>query len=165
MIVAGTGHRPDKLGGYSDEAYNKLKKIANIALWNIGLNLSKDAEYKVISGMALGWDQALCEAAIELNIPVIAAVPFKGQEDAWFKASKDKYQDLLSKCSEIVIVSDGKYSADKMQIRNIWMVDHCDILLALWNGTKGGTKNCLDYAKTKLSEDKIINLYSEWSKL
>jgi hypothetical protein len=28
MIIAGTGHRPDKLGGYGDEVFNKLVSLA-----------------------------------------------------------------------------------------------------------------------------------------
>lgn len=34
-----------------------------------------------------------------------------------------------------------------MQKRNEWMVDRIDELLAIYNGTPGGTKNCIDYAK------------------
>jgi uncharacterized phage-like protein YoqJ len=33
-----------------------------------------------------------------------------------------------------------------MQDRNKWMVDHCDALVAIWNGTSGGTANCVKYA-------------------
>jgi uncharacterized phage-like protein YoqJ len=35
-----------------------------------------------------------------------------------------------------------------MQIRNEWMVDRCDKLIAVWDGSKGGTGNCVDYAKS-----------------
>jgi uncharacterized phage-like protein YoqJ len=34
-----------------------------------------------------------------------------------------------------------------MQDRNIWMVDHCDALIAVWDGTSGGTANCVRYAQ------------------
>jgi hypothetical protein len=67
LIVAGTGHRPDKLGGYSDDAFNLLVKIAKH--W---LEMNKPT--RVISGMALGWDQALATAAVEVDIPFVAAV-------------------------------------------------------------------------------------------
>ncbi len=157
MKIAGTGHRPNKLGGYSDQAFDKLYDIA----WGY---LSTNIQFinQVISGMALGWDQALAKAAIDLNISTIAAIPFKGQEIMWQKPSIKLYNDLLEKCSEIVIVSEGKYSPHKMHLRNEWMVDNCDILLAMWNGDKfGGTYNCISYAKKKLDSDNIINLYSE----
>lgn len=41
----------------------------------------------------------------------------------------------------------GVYNAKKLQIRNKYMVDKSDILLAIWNGDKSGTKNCIDYAE------------------
>ena len=46
-----------------------------------------------------------------------------------------------------------------MQERNIFMVDRADEILAVWNGTSGGTKNCIDYAK---KQNKIItNIYNK----
>ncbi len=36
-----------------------------------------------------------------------------------------------------------------MQVRNEYMVDRADLVLALWNGTPGGTGNCVRYARTR----------------
>ena len=55
-IVAGSGHRPSKLGGYSEQIHEKLVALA------IGW-LKKNEPSCVLSGMALGWDTALAEAA------------------------------------------------------------------------------------------------------
>ena len=33
-----------------------------------------------------------------------------------------------------------------MQLRNQYMVDQADYIVAAWDGTKGGTGNCVDYA-------------------
>ena len=141
MIVAGTGHRPNKLGGYTRDAQTRLFNTAIKSLEHL-------QPTKLISGMALGWDQALARACVELNIPFIAAVPFAGQETVWPAASQRAYRELCEAASDFVIVSPGGYSAAKMQIRNEWMVDHCDRVLALWDGSPGGTRNCVDYAKT-----------------
>ena len=147
IIKAGTGHRPDKLGGYSDAIFNKLVGVAKLAI--------KDAD-KVISGMALGWDLAIAQAAIDLDIPFIAAVPFKGQECKWPKQTQLKYQEILSKAEKVVYVCEGGYAPYKMQERNKWMVDNSDILVALWNGTPGGTANCISYAE---KQNKVIENY------
>ena len=141
MIVAGTGHRPNKLGGYTRDARTRLFNTAIKSLEHL-------QPTKLISGMALGWDQALARACVELNIPFIAAVPFAGQETVWPAASQRAYHELCEAASDFIIVSPGGYSAAKMQIRNEWMVDHCDRVLALWDGSPGGTRNCVDYAKT-----------------
>lgn len=138
MIFAGTGHRPNKLGGYSVEVNQKLLALA--------LN-NLEGCTKVISGMALGWDQALAHAARMKGIPFIAAVPFFGQESAWPQASQDSYHQLLKAADDVVYVCDKGYAPWKMQIRNEWMVDHCDTVLALWDGSPGGTGNCMKYAQ------------------
>ena len=57
MNVAGTGHRPNKLGGYDDDIYQRLVTLAMTYL-------EETRPKRVISGMALGWDQALAEAAV-----------------------------------------------------------------------------------------------------
>ena len=40
------------------------------------------------------------------------------------------------------------------------MVDRSDSIVALWNGTSGGTKNCIDYAEKKGKP--IINLWERF---
>ena len=141
MIVAFTGHRPDKLGGYilPNPTYSYVCQEIEKALLEI-------KPEKVISGMALGVDQWAANIAHKLGIPFIAAIPFAGQERMWPAASKSIYNKLIKLASEVVIVCDGGYSPAKMQIRNEWMVDRCDQLIAVWDGTKGGTGNCVEYA-------------------
>lgn len=141
MIVAFTGHRPDKLGGYKlpNPTYSYVCQRIEQAL----LELKPDT---VISGMALGVDQWAANIAHKLGIPFIAAVPFIGQEKMWPAASQSIYNKLIKLASEVVIVSPGGYSAAKMQFRNEWMVDRSNQVIAIWDGTNGGTGNCVAYA-------------------
>lgn len=156
--IVGTGHRPDKLPGkYSETTYNAIKVITKKVLEVYEPNM-------IISGMALGFDQALCEVAQDLKIPVIAAVPFKGQEKFWPKESKEKYFSLLEECQQIIYVSEPGYSATKMQKRNQWMVDQLadkekDFVLSLWNkeDVNCGTAHTLYY-----SIGKGINVKNIW---
>lgn len=143
MIVAGTGHRPSKLGGYDVKVDLTLKGVAHGALERLNATV-------VISGMALGWDMAIAEAAILINIPLRAYLPFVGQESIWPKESQKRYNRILAKAQSIVICSKEGYAGWKMSKRNQAMVDDCEALLALWNGdTFGGTYNCVKYALRK----------------
>lgn len=152
MILTVTGHRPDKLGGY--QIMPLLTKFAVNRLQYYQPD-------KVISGMALGWDMAIASAAIMLEIPLIAAVPFKGLESKWPERSQIYYRRLLASASKVKIVSKGKYEPWKMQKRNEWMVDEGDLLLALWDGSKGGTANCIEYAEDRIE---IKNCWNTWMK-
>lgn len=155
MRICGTGHRPDKLGGYTKQAAQRLRRIATA--W-----IEENKPDAVVSGMALGWDTALAKAAIISGVPLIAAVPFKGQESRWPAESQDTFNKLLSVAKEIVYVSDGGYAAWKMQVRNRWMVDNTDAVLALYNGDlSGGTYNCVTYASEK--QKQIFNLWGQYA--
>lgn len=154
MIFAATGHRPNKLGGYGNEAYQQLKYLAQCCF--VG-----ERPTKVISGMALGWDQAWADAALGEGIPLIAAIPFVGQENIWPEESKKRYRALLDKAEKVEVVCSGGYAAWKMQERNEWMVDNCDRLVALWDGSSGGTANCVKYAE-KVGKP-IANLWPAFS--
>ena len=142
MIICGTGHRPNKLGGYSSEIFEKIKQLAINSLEN----MKPEA---VISGMAQGWDQALAVASLDLEIPLIAAIPFSGQHLRWTPETQEIYLRIVDRCHSVVIISEGTYRPSMMQIRNEWMVDHSDLVLALWDGSTGGTGNCIRYAKQK----------------
>lgn len=153
MIICGTGHRPDKLGGYGDDASLRLRLLARD--WIMAYKPTK-----VISGMALGWDQALAWGAYDNNVPFVAAIPFAGQESRWPESSRRYFADLLGLASETVIVCEGGYAPWKMQERNKWMVDNSDQVLALWNGSDGGTANCVRYAQN--AGKPVINLWEAY---
>lgn len=153
-IYAATGHRPNKLGGYGEHVYKRLTSLAERFL-------GEQQPDKVISGMALGWDMAWANAAWHLGIPFIAAAPFKGQESRWPEESQIRYKALLAVATEVIIVCDGEYAAWKMQKRNEWMVDKADGMVALWDGSTGGTGNCVRYAE-KVGKP-IVNLWDRWN--
>jgi uncharacterized phage-like protein YoqJ len=151
-IVVATGHRPQKCGGFSEAARMQLKHIA--LEW-----LSAMKPRCAVSGMALGWDTAIVEACLHLGLPYVACIPFRGQESQWPSSSRMTYCDYLLKAANVIICSPGEYSAHKMQIRNERMIDMAlqygpglnnSILLALWDGTSGGTENCILYARTRI---------------
>ena len=154
-IISGTGHRPGVYFDHSQETEDKLIKLTEKTLLELGAT-------KVFSGMAIGFDTALAQAAVNLGIPLVAVVPFVGQENVWPQESQDKYKLLISKASEVIVVSLGGYAAYKMQVGNQYLVDNCEILVALFNNKEmsGGTFNCVEYAiKTKRQ---IRNIWKEF---
>lgn len=143
MILAGTGHRPEKLGGYFPNPLQEWVKA------RIRETLTRLKPERCISGMAVGFDQWLAEACIDQGVPFIAAVPFAGQESTWPWPAKENYRRLLCAAARVVIVTDGGYEAWKMGTRNVWMVEQSSHLLACWDGTEGGTANCFRSAEQR----------------
>lgn len=151
MKLAFTGHRPAGivrgLGLPSNLAYSAtirelLEDIAHQAIEHTGAS-------RVISGGALGVDQAAAEAALLAGIPLSMYLPFEGFDQKWPKSSRQMLANLIDQADEVRYISDPGYASSKLQRRNEAMVDGCDRLAAVWSGSAGGTANCLQYARTK----------------
>ena len=168
MNISFTGHRPNNknMGGYD---WNSIKneKIRKAIFRDIVylINDSEDKEFRFITGGALGVDQFAFNVVdnitfhTALNIINELAIPFKDQPNAWFKQEdKDRYSYQVSKADVVTYVDEtdgyikmttpqGRYNPYKLQIRNEYMVDNADVVIAVWDGSKGGTCNCVNYAK------------------
>jgi len=141
VIIAITGHRPPKCGNY--EGTNPLACWVKTEIRKALLELQPTA---LITGMAIGVDQWTAAICIKLAIPFVAAVPFVGQERQWPALARDEYALMLHLAKEVVVVCEGGYERWKMQARNEWSVDHSDKLLAVFDGSQGGTANTVNYA-------------------
>jgi uncharacterized phage-like protein YoqJ len=141
MIVGVTGHRPDKIGGW-DPLHPDVERVRTV-LRNALIKLWPE---QLITGMALGVDQWAAQAAIELGIPFVAALPCDDMEAPWPLPSQERFRNLLPKARQIVVVSPGPFKHWKLQRRNEWVVDNCERLLSVHDGSLGGTYNCLEYA-------------------
>lgn len=136
MIVAFTGHRPERIEGRVNEVYSAIQSF-----------LMETNPSLVISGMAGGVDQLAAGWARALNIPWIAAIPFPGQHLRWPTKHQVIYEKLLESAQRIEIISES-YDRAVYQRRDEWMVDNCDLLAAVWDGEKrGGTYNTIRYAE------------------
>lgn len=159
-IFSFTGHRPPKLGGY-DDAVN-LCSATKILLRQL---LLAEKPERCNVGMALGFDQWVAAVCIELDIPFKAYIPFRGYQSRWPVTSQQKYDALLDHAAEIDHLHSTSganmgITAMYMQERNIKMVDHSGRLIALWDGTSGGTKNCVTYGRrVKKYNDETDNLW------
>lgn len=145
LVWSFTGHRPDKIG---NDVAGLYPHAMAIRLWFrdlIKLWTPKEAYV----GMAMGVDTWAAEECIRADIPYVASIPFEGFDKAWPAASRNHLQWLLLRAKEIVIVSTGTYRPYFYQQRNQFMVDNSQQLIAVWNGTKGGTWNCINYARRK----------------
>lgn len=150
--IAITGHRPDNLG--NDYTFTS-DLMGHIRRRLMALIVSRKPDF-MISGMALGIDTLWAMLAIENKIPLIAAIPFEQQDSQWANRSRSLYHQLLGKAYAVVNVSGQVwYKPEYMPLRNKWMVDHCSHLVAVFDGSIGGTYNCVKYAKTRLRPEQI----------
>jgi len=171
IVTCVTGHRPNKLFGYnidSDKYKNIRICMSEVILKIIIANLSftRPYEFRFINGGALGIDMIFAEETIKYrNSPIMSfircecAIPCLDQEKNWNKSDQERYHNILNKMDRKTILYNGKYpGAWCMQKRNEYMIDKSDYVLAFYDGvSSGGTKNAVDYAKSKNKEIICIN--------
>lgn len=145
--IAVTGHRPNKMYGYdlSNERWGLLKEKFKQIL------VEQNCD-EAITGMALGVDTVFALAVLELkdegyDIKLHCAIPCRNHSCKWPKESVDLYNRILERADTVTLVSDEDYKPYLMQKRNEYMVDETDKLVAVWDGSTGGTGNCVNYAK------------------
>ncbi len=150
MIVAGTGHRPEKC-----EAEDIVRTKARVKLQYPNKAGIKATTF--ICGMAAGLDLWAGDEARLLGLEVIAARPWTGHKPR--KEDAELYDRIINAASRVVnVVDQVNYpGAWCYQKRNEWMVDNSDAVMAYWDGTEdGGTWNCIKYARGKKP---ISNIY------
>jgi uncharacterized phage-like protein YoqJ len=146
-VACFTGHRPDVLGGYDKEAPKNVE-VRNFLREHVQ-RLKGDGYTTFISGGALGVDQWAADVVLEdPELELVVALPFKDYGNNWPPESQVILKDQCSKAKRIHIVCEGDYSPHKNHLRNQWMVDNCNLVIAVWNGfPKGGTASCVRYAQ------------------
>lgn len=144
-----SGHRPDKLpGGYAGGVAAAPLRTALVKA--IGRAV-EDGYDTFLCGMALGADTWAAEEVLRLRdagapIRLIGALPCPEQDSRWPAASRRRYRELTARLDEVYTACET-YTPYCMNLRNRWMADHASRLIAVFNGSPGGTKNTVEYAE------------------
>ena len=130
MKVAITGHRPGRIAGHEQDIKEWIKKYLT------GVDCTE-----AYSGMAMGTDQIFARVVEDMNIPLICCYPYRRN------SFHPVEQDINAKAKDVRFISE-QYSKKAYWIRDKYMVDNCDVLLAVFDGKKeGGTWITVDYAQ------------------
>lgn len=145
-----TGHRPEKLTENQEFIMAGLRKAI--------LNAIDNGYTNFITGMAYGVDIWAAEIVLSLKathqLRLICAIPNPTFENICNEDWKKRYRQVLAQADEVNYIL-PHYTSYCLQKRNKWMVEHSSLIIAVYNGSKGGTKNTIDYA-TK-NNIKVIN--------
>lgn len=145
-----SGYRPSKLpwGNNEDdprciELRDKLRDVL-AAVYGAGVR-------HFICGMALGSDLLFCREVIELrnyrdDVTLEAAIPCETQCINWSEKDRNIYYKLVSQC-DVETLLQTAYTEDCMIKRNRYMVNCSSVLIAVFDGSFGGTMQTVGYAK------------------
>lgn len=154
-----TGHRPQKLPwGFKESGlrYALTKEDTTQAIEEA----IKNGKKHFITGMALGFDMMCAEIVLTFkrkypDITLECAIPCKGQEKVWHKDQQIRYHNILKQADKVRCVFDH-YVDGCMQERNKYMVESSSLIIALFDGNVGGTKQTIEYAKKQGKQVVIV---------
>lgn len=161
-ICCCTGHRPQKFpfeyGGKRKEYLTYLKELEN----KIISAVTENGVTCFISGMALGVDLDFAQIVLKYrkkySLTLECAVPCHNQTLKWDQKEISRYDRILKKADSVTLVSE-RYTPECMLKRNRYMVDKSDLVIAVFNGVKGGgTWYTINYAKRQNKTIEVINL-------
>ena len=149
MIIGVTGHRD------AGQKPGELEQFARLFV----ARAIREGVSEIITGMALGWDLAVAEAADWAGVPFLAAIPFPTQAARWSDEDQRRYYAACELTSRTIIVSSVPGTAAYLK-RDRWIVDHCAELWALDSGRRSGSHTTVLYAEG--IGRKVVPLWSDW---
>ena len=157
LLGGGSVHAPLRVGATGHRALEETverwvgSELDGLFSHLVGLSAGSKRPRAVCS-LALGADQLFAEVALRHGVSVDVVLPFTGfTEDFREGPERGAYERLLSKADSATCLpwsgrSNGAYLAG-----GLWVVDHCDLLIAIWNGEKaagvGGTGDVVVYCR------------------
>lgn len=148
-----TGHRPEKCKGTEADIRKQLNDEIRKAI-NDGFSF-------FITGMAPGVDTWAAEEVLKIKaeitgIELICAVPFEGVEKNRTPELQSRFREILNKADNITYIC-PKYTRWCFHARDEWMVNLAARVIAVFNGTHGGTEFTINYAKKNNRDLVLIN--------
>ena len=145
-----TGYRAAKLPwGYNETDPDCVTLKAVIA---DAVEAAYEAGFRhFICGMATGIDTYFGEAVAALRderpeITLEAAAPFRGHAESLPRSQQERCARLLAACDTVTVLSEERTRRCMME-RNRYMVDRSSLVIAVYDGKRGGTYNTVRYAE------------------
>ncbi len=147
-----TGHRPQVLPWRFQERDPRCQDL-KLRLNQAILQAVQERQVcRFLSGMALGVDIWAAEAVLALSsqYPVVldCVLPCRDQAVRWRPEDQRRYREILTRCHQVICLQE-RYTPDCFDLRNRYMVDHSDLMIAVWNGSPSGTGKTIAYARSK----------------
>lgn len=153
MTISFTGHRPEKISGWSHTPAEVEQTIRRAVAEEVVRLCSECGAELFVSGMAPGFDlwaaDEVCRLREQGTIPpqtrLVAAIPYPRFKHSFGKEHHALYDKIVEQADEVVYVSEH-YHKGCYSMRNDYLVERADLMLAYYEGGEGGTRYTLRQA-------------------
>lgn len=156
-----SGHRPEKLPDKGDINSNAVRAVMSIINMEI-INSISEGYTRFITGMSRGVDLWAGEMVAELKcqgqqLELIAALPYPDFTANFTGKSGWAAGHILANADKVYTISPA-YDKDCMRLRNKYMVDNSDKLVAVYCDSRSGTGQTIRLAEKAGIGVRIIRL-------
>jgi len=175
-----TGHRVLK---DQDSIVRRIREVLNSKIYDLfDIDVTKEKgkssiAFTILSPLAEGADRLVaCEVLKFPDSTIEVVLPFTKEEylkDFETEESKREFEELYRKAREVIVLNDhhlkevsstinpAEARKKAYEIVGHHVVNHCDVLIALWDGRpsrgRGGTAEIVAYAREKKCPMLIIS--------
>lgn len=144
-----TGHRPEKLPWRENEGDPRCLALKARLAEAVEQAYEQGVRH-FLCGMARGADFYFCEAVLALrqrhgSVTLEAVIPCEEQAARWGERDRERYFALVARCDRETVIQ-RHYDRGCMLRRNRYLVDHAEMLIAVYDGMLGGTMYTIAYA-------------------
>ncbi|MGM9641016.1 MAG: SLOG family protein [Faecousia sp.] len=137
-----------------DERCTILKQVLRKQILRL---IEKENVTHFISGMAIGVDMYAAEIVLDTKkhdprVTLEIAIPYETQAVKWSEALRERYFHIAAQCDKETMLQ-THYTPDCMGKRNRYLVDHSDLVIAVWSGKSSGRGKTIRYS---LSQGKPV---------
>ncbi len=144
--LIGHASRNNMDAGYRN---NFLRRVT----WQNGWEVDekwRTIEVLCLHGGAQGADQDAAAEWHRMGLPYVVVAPFPGQDSPWPEPAQVRFAKVLKHAAGIYLVNNKKppsrEEASSMLLqRNIVLCQMSDELIAVWDGSRGGTSHCVNW--------------------
>lgn len=154
-----SGHRPKSFSWKHDETSPDCLLLKEILAREIEKLVARGVT-QFYTGLAEGVDTWAAQIVLALReknpaLSVHCAVPCRTQADGWEPSAQELYRQILEQADSVKYLSKDYYDGCMLD-RNRYLVEHSNVLLAVYNGSwRSGTAMTVRYAK-KLGREVIV---------
>lgn len=165
-IVSFTGHRPDKMSQWS-QAPDEVERSVRRAVATEILSLVERGATTFLCGMAPGFDLWAADELLRLKIQgrvgcevrLVAVVPYPTFCRSFGSVVDQHLYEQVAAHADEVIYSSPHYHHGCYNLRNDFLADNADTLVAYYEGYDGGTRYTLRRAQKR--GIRCINLFEK----
>src|SRR5437660_10230237 len=133
--------------------HRRLSETARIYAEQTIASMLGDRREPVIglSSLAEGADQIFADVLLRSGGTLHAVIPCWGYASTLGEIARQNYQRLLTAARSVTTLAYAKPSEQAFDAAGQYIVEHCDLLVAVWDGRppdgKGGTADAVAHAR------------------